>query len=363
MATLETTLINDTRTSTDFRIYSFSGFKKTDVKKQLIENIFKGKVEPACYWCAELVCAGHYMDIWEILLHYLGKYIHAGNPKLAIYLEKRFAVFKNIMMQGLFYDELQLRNHSTIREMFAEICCIFATSPKKNSFEQVKIKREEEFDMTQMPERLKAPTTEYAEPFFRKEDPKELWIAINEFAFQISPINPAPNMMNACYWIEWVIEFDTICKNRKQKCLCDRRYDIPVEPKFQCDIILLIWDALVYSCKEKKNPFLEKIMDSLMKLFCVKYTAGSAKKRRYLLYYAVSVVTEPIMNNVEIINNKPLLETVINKIHTIYKQIKKNEVSPNMDYLYSGLESQSNLEKTIQKMEMLGNMDPFSKTF
>ena len=176
-------------------------------------------------------------------------------------------------------------------------------------------------------------------------------------------MNPAPNMMNACYWIEWVIEFDTICKNRKQKCLCDRRYDIPVEPKCQCDIIWLIWDALIYSCKEKKNPFLEKIMDSLMKLFCVKYTAGSAKKRRYLLYYAVSVVTEPIMNNVEIINNKPLLETVVNKIHTIYKQIKKNEVSPNMDYLYSGLESQTNLEKTIQKMEMLGNMDPFSKTF
>ena len=212
------TQIIDVRTHTDFKTISFSEFKKTEVKKQILLAIFQGKIEPACYWCAEMVCAGHFTDIWEICLLYLSKHIHLGNPKLAIYLEKRFAVFRNIMQQGMFYDELQLRNHQTIRDMFAEIMCILASSPKKNSLELVKINRVEEFDITNIQERLKAPSVQFAEPIFRKEDPKELWIAMNEFAYQISMDDGhVPNAMLAWYWVEWIIAFDEICKKKKNE--------------------------------------------------------------------------------------------------------------------------------------------------
>jgi hypothetical protein len=351
--------INDVRESSEFKNISFSGYKRTEVRKQLVDCITKEKVEAACYWCAELVCAGHYMDIWEIFLLYIGRHIHLGNPKLPIYLEKRFQVFRNIMLQGVYYDELQLRNHNTIRELFAEIVCILASSPRKPSFDPIKINRVEEFDMTQMPERLKAPNVTFAEPILQKEDPKELWIAMNEFAFQISPYH-SPNLMLACYWIEWIVDFDIICKKRKHRCVCERRPSIPVETKYQKEIIWLIWDALIYTCELKKNPFLVKLMDSIFQLFCIKFTPASSKRRRYLMYYAVSILTEPVVATVEIIGNKPLLETVIKKINTIYKQIKKNEQSPNLDYLYSGLDTNNNREKSMQKLELLGGMDPWS---
>lgn len=354
--------INDRRTREDFKIVSFSSYKKTEVKTQLLLNLINGKVEPSCYWTAELICAGHFMDIWETIFLFLGKNIHLGNPKLPIYIEKRFLVFRNIMVQGLFYDELQLRNNSTIRELFAEMICILATSPKKHGVDLIKINRVEEFDMTKMPERLKAPSVQYAEPIFQKEDPKELWIAINEFAYQLTTEEThSPNTMSACYWIEWVIEFEQICKTRKQPCLIERRTYAPVEHRFQTGLIWLLWDAIFFIATEKKNPFLKKILDSIFQLFCIQYTSTTPKKRRYLLYFAVSVLTEPVQSNVEIISNKQQVELVIHQIHTIYRQIKKNEMVPNLDYLYNGLESKSNLEKTIHKMELLGNMDVFSK--
>ena len=354
----ENSRILDRRTRDEFKIVSFSSYKRTEVKNQLLVNLVNGKVEPSCYWTAELICSGHYMDIWEIILLFIGKYIHLGNPKLPIYVEKRFLIFRNIMMQGLFYDELQLRNHSVIRELFAEIISILAISPKKHSVDAIKIDRIEEFDMTKMPERLKAPSVKYAEPFFQKEDPKELWIAVNEFAYQLTAEeNHPPDNMSACYWIEWVIEFEQICKTRKQPCRLERRTKVPVEYKHQLDLVWLLWDAVFFIAAEK-STFLKKVVDSIFQLFCIQYTPGTPKKRRYLLYFAVSLLTEPIQS-VEMISNKQQIEVVINQIHTIYRQIKKNEHTPNLDYLYNGLESQSNLEKTIHKMEILGNMNLF----
>ena len=111
-------IINDGRDHSEFRSESFSGYKRTDVKKELFTNILNGKLEPACYWCAELVCSGQYMDIWEIFIFYLGKHIRNGNPKVAVYLQNRFQIFRNIIVQGSHTQEIDLRNNKTIRELF-----------------------------------------------------------------------------------------------------------------------------------------------------------------------------------------------------------------------------------------------------
>jgi hypothetical protein len=346
--------INDIRQPTEFKGITFSGFKKTEVRDQLLDNLKRGRVEPACYWCAEMICSGHYLDIWEAILYFMGKHIHLGNPKMAIYIQMRYRVFRNIISQGLYINELQLRNNSTIRKLFAEIICNIALTNKKPSFESIKVNRKDEYDITHLNERLKAPSTHFSDPLIKPKDPKELIIAINEFAYHISPEHP--NMNNACYWIEWVIEFDTICKGKREPIKCEAR-GYPVENKFRSDIIWIMWDAIMHYCSLQQNEFTQKTMDAILDLFCIKYTSATSRKRRYLLYFAVALLTEPYTNTGEIIADKTVLESVVLHIDNVYKQIKKNEHSPNTEYLFSGVERENNFEKTVQKIELMNSMD------
>jgi hypothetical protein len=113
---------------------------------------------------------------------------------------------------------------------------------------------------------------------------------------------------------------------------------------------------LKYS-EEKKNPFIDKIMKSILNLFCIKYTTGACKRRRYLLYYAVALLTEPVPTNIEIISKKEVIQNVVNKINEIYKQIKKTEESPKTEYLFSNLDKKNTFEESMRRMEMLQSAD------
>lgn len=353
--------IDDKRNSADFRGISFSKFKRSDVKKELLNSINNNKIENACNWSAELICSGHFSELWELIIYITAKNIHLGNPKLPLYINLRFQNFKEIIESGYIGNELLLRNNEKIRKLFAELVSVLCVSNKKPAFEIIKINNEE-FTMTSLTGKLKAPNIDFAKCVFRENDPNEIYICINELAFQLS--NDNKNLLKACYWIEWLIEFESSCRKNKQNLTCEMRTFPNINQKFQNDVIWIVWELLLLNAKKKS--VIEKIIDSLIHLFSIKYNYSVKKKRRYLLYFAVELITENVPTNIEILDKKEsiVVNNVVNKINNIYKNIKKNEEKSNSGYLLQNLpnEKRSNVEKTMDKLDKMQSIQIIPRT-
>ena len=66
--------ITDKRNIKEFRGITFSKFKKSEAKKELLNNLSNGKIEPACYWAGEFICA--------VILQIFGKYYYYLQVKI-----------------------------------------------------------------------------------------------------------------------------------------------------------------------------------------------------------------------------------------------------------------------------------------
>ena len=347
--------ISDKREIKEFRKISFSNFKKTEVKKELLNNLKNSKLEQSCYWCAELLCAGHFLDVWDLIIHYMSKFIYLGNPKLPLYINIKLDLFKKILNKGYIDNILKLRNNKEIRELFAEVICVLCLSKKKNQLETIKIK-EDDFNITKISHKLKADGIHYCKAIFVKEDPKELFIAVNEFIWNIR--RKSSNCIEACYWLEWILGFEKAYKKTSKKLIAGRR-NMPVENTLQKDIIWIIWECILLE-SSNRNEGINKITRSLLDLFCLKYTTSTKSKRKHIIYFCINLLTEPINSNIKIVNNVKAVENVTGKIDMIYKQIKKNEVKPATDYLFNNsITKNNNLEKTIQKLDKLNTITGF----
>ena len=336
-------IIEDVREIEEFRNKTFTGFKVSDVKKTLINSLLNNNIEQISYWICELLCAGHFIDLWEVVVMYMAKYIYTGNPRLPLYIELRFKKFRDIINNGYLGNELKLRNNKIIRLLYFEMMFVLSYSNRKHEMKRIKIDKDD-FNMDVLRQRFKADTLEYVNKVFKKEDSKELFIAMNEMIYHLEKTE---RIMSVCYWIEWVLNFELQCKNKK--CLCSER-DYPVDEKYKRDPVWLIWDAL------KQKNINKSLLSSLITLFCIKYTAATKRKRVFIIYFAVYLVLEKVDLKTPIINDKDKIDCIIKDSDKMFKHIKKSEVTKKTGRFEStGKYNEGYLEDSLKKLDILNN--------
>ncbi len=304
-----------------------------------------------------MVCSAHFVDFWDAVISYYARHIHLANPKMANYLEQRIQLFIGVI-KNYSGQDLLARNNLKMRHLVCEVVCMVCSSKKSNICADVKIAQSQK-DISAIRDMYQASNLKFLENIFTEDDPRELFIPINELCYQIS--REGGNTYAACFWIEWTIDHVKGACQRGSKLICKRRvfHDISVPSPLQMDSVWLIWEAILSETCTRKKPLLKKIIQSLLYLFALKFTTGSYSKRKYLLFFAVSLLTLPMNLEKEPLlspQTKELLEVVKGKINHVYRQIKSNEHSAGTDYLFNGLGKRSNLEKSLHKLEMLNGM-------
>jgi hypothetical protein len=283
--------IEDPRTIDQFKVTTFSKYKRTDVKKEWFDCMMKGQVEAVCHWSIELLCSGLLLDLWDLFFLFSFKYIR--NPKVPLYLDMRYQQFK----KEANVDELSLRNNEEIRKLFLEIVGVLCTSVRSHGYEIVKVTEV-------LPKsRLKAPTIEFNKAF-RPNDPVELFIPLNEFSYMLSVKDSA----GACFWVEWMF-------------LLIQKHKIMIVREKKIDPIWLVWETIEGYAKDPLN---EKVVQAIVSLFSVAYSPSLKEKRRFMIYYAISLCCETIPCT-DLIKDKTILEKILSKSSLMFGkfQVKK----------------------------------------
>jgi hypothetical protein len=344
-----TPIVEDTEAL--FRIKSYSGFKKTDIKTQWAKAILTNHIEQSMYWTAEMVVSGYYIELWDGIFLIMSKYIYTANPKLPYLTLKLYKEFKELIMTTddttWVGREIQLRNLSRMRVLFSQLIGVMTLSQKRHPVMEVKI-GDSEFDMANMSSRLKSKSRGadiLARVYRQGDDSMELYIPLLELTYSICYER---NWLQANYWINWILEFEKYMIKKKDKaaCRCHQRVDIlpeGVHMKYANEWIWLLWELFEiimanpdtnhilyknYSATQAKKSILyrERIIASLKQLFSVRYSPNQRRNRRYILYFINGLLCEPLNTELELCGSMEIITAITDKINNVYKYIQKDAI-------------------------------------
>jgi len=347
---MEDIVLDDLRMPSEFKMYTFSNYRKCEVKKELIVSLKNMRIETSCYWSAEMLSSGYLSELWDILILFYSKFIHIGNVKLCIIFSRRLAFFKT-KMKGLKCD-IDARNVQSLRKMFSELVTLLCMSKQKITLQRVEI-LSAEFDLTQIKDKLKAHNLNYFT--IDEDDSNELLIPLNELAFCIE----SKNTQQAFYWIEWILEYETRCAKAKSTNLklARRQKHCPLT-KYQKHAVWIIWEVF-----QKLNVHLipQEVWDSCLNLFLLNYSATTPKKKIYLLFFVCSLLCEHIDYREKVLDESVYskINIVQDNLQNIYKKIKRQEKNNNPENkaLLKKVRN-DNYEQSMNKMETLLSFKP-----
>jgi hypothetical protein len=314
-------LINDSRDK--FKTSSFSNFKKNELSKKLQNSIYYNKREEAFFWTCEMLCSNMLLEIWDTFFILMSKYIHIHNPKLPLYIEKKYSEFRDIISQD---DTMQnVRNNPKLRIIFCSITTVLSCSEKRTILDHLQHKFL--FKIESLYENLKAPNTSFVDLVYKQGDPVEYLIPFNEFVYHLTV---SKQKVDIIYWLNWIIEYDILCRKKKKIIGCVSRNLYQNSKKLlETNIIWIVWDSLfAVMNNDNCSQNLKNIVESIYNLFTVRYCVSTNKKRISLICHTIELLLlhKEVKYNIPILKNNDEMSNIEENISVVMEEIKKHEV-------------------------------------
>ena len=324
-------LINDTRKAESFKKQTYSGFKKQDVLNVLFKKLDENKLSEVCTWCVEIICSGYIEELWDRIINYYVKYISINSPLLSFHFFNKLVQFLRISNDEEFKkNQLDLRNSQEIRNHSCEILCILNNATKRRSGLSLPKISKNEFELNVFQKKLRAKDFSVSISILEINDPKEMNIIANEFAFHISEFHF--NIQQAIYWLSWTLDWEKINVIKKGHYNCGLR-DVSksIDNKYKKDFIWIFWEIILKENDSRSNYTLNNQIKSLYEFFKYKYTGSKKKKRINIMICAMELLNPNLKFDKVMIDKYPIFEKyylilqACANINLLYKELKKEE--------------------------------------
>lgn len=304
-------MISDTRTVADFQTFTFSGHARTLANKSLLQSIQLGHADYACYWSLELLCSGLVHSLWYTFFEAGALYVHRSCPNLFPFLTAQYERFAGIESIFSVHTMTDIRNHEMARFLVCETAAVLAMAKKQKPIALPTIKPLHDFLPETVRENLRATSQVVCMPFMKSEDPYELKIPFNEFCFAIQ----TRDTLRSLYWMSWIMAYAREQKKRtKQAFVCAERKNAYVDSKFSRYLVWMFWDVI--------NAHSNTYVESLYKLYCLRWEPKVSKPRQALLLTAMAFVTEPLDTREPAKRNELEISSVLQKIPQLLETIQ-----------------------------------------
>lgn len=257
--------------------------------KVLLQNIQLGHADYASYWSLEFLCSGLTHTLWMALFEAAALHINRANPNVFLYLEKSYEKYAPIEGGISIQRMTDIRNNPDVRRLVCEVAATLAMCRKNKLPSLPGIKSAHDFDPVTIQESLKAPSTLYGKIALRRDDPLAVAVPVNEFCYCLRQDNR--DVTRALYWMAWVYGYAREFKKQtKQPLVFANRSDEFVSIANGHHVCWLFWDCI----RKQMGPAARPYVDSLYRMYCLRWSASDAKSRQPLMTAAVLLVCEGV---------------------------------------------------------------------
>jgi hypothetical protein len=346
----ENYLITDSRNSSNFKLKTFSGYKKKDVINALINSIDNVNVENICNWITECIISGYTIDIFDKLLLYSSNNININNSRLPHLLLNKSLELNNFITLNRISnndDILTLRNVQYIRNLLIYISILLAISIKNKKQPKIPSIKTNEFDINNIKHNFKSDKYLLSDNFIKFNEPSELKIIINELHYNLKQRN---GYNKSIYWISWILQWEKYSK-KYNTWFIENREISNIKDKYKSDVIWIIWNIIMVE-SNVRNDEINLQIKSLFNLYKLNYTVGKKNTRLPYLYNSVMYLTNEIDVKIPLISNMDIIiksQLLANNFYKYKKNYEVNEYNNNI----KDVSVQSNTKKKKKKQEKL----------